>query len=61
MKIILIILAILFTPVILLSLFRKYRIWKLKKERDRLNLSTDYGRRRAKEINKLINKITYRK
>lgn len=61
MKIILIILAILFTPVILLLLFKKYRIWKLKKERDSLNLSTDYGRRRAKEINKLIDKRTYRK
>lgn len=61
MKILLIILAVLFTPVILLLLLKKYRIWKLKKERDSLNLFTNYGRRRAREINKLIDKITYRK
>lgn len=61
MKILLIILAVLFTPVILLLLLKKYRIWKLKKERDSLNLFTNYGRRRTREINKLIDKITYRK
>lgn len=60
MKILLIVLAILFAPAILFLLFKKYRIWKLKKERDSLNLYTDYGRNRAREINAQIDRIMYR-